>query len=76
MMSEIKLKPCPFCGAKMEEQRTNFEKIKNMTVEEMVEFISCEGACNYCIYANDDNCKGLKCRQGITAWLNQEADYD
>lgn len=47
-----------------------FERIKNMTVDEMVEFIKCEGACNYCIYADDD-CKGLKCKEGIKAWLNQ-----
>lgn len=53
---------------------TNREKIKNMTVEEMVEFINCVGACNYCIYADDDDCKGAKCKEGITAWLNQEAE--
>ena len=51
---------------------TNYEKIKNMTVAEMVMFIDFEGTCNYCVYANDDNCKGLKCREGVKAWLNQE----
>lgn len=55
---------------------TNYEKIKNMTFEEMVGLIRCEGVCNYCIYADDDNCKGLKCQEGVTAWLNQEADND
>lgn len=53
---------------------TNYEKIKNMTVAEMVMFIDCEGTCNYCIYADDDNCKGLKCREGVKAWLNQEVE--
>lgn len=52
---------------------TNYEKIKNMTVAEMVMFIDCEGTCNYCVYANDD-CKGLKCREGVKAWLNQEVE--
>ena len=66
---------CPNCGAKMEEEKmTNYEKIKNLTLEEMIEFVHCEGACNYCIYADDDDCKGLKCREGIREWLNQEAE--
>lgn len=53
---------------------TNYEKIKNMTVAEMVMFIDFEDTCNYCVYANDDNCKGLKCREGVKAWLNQEVE--
>ena len=66
---------CPNCGAKMEEQRTNFEKIKNnMTVEKMVELFDREGACGCCIYADDDDCEGLECREGIKAWLKQEAE--
>lgn len=66
---------CPNCGAKMREQRTNFEKIKNnMTVEKMVELFDREGACGCCIYADDDDCEGLECREGIKAWLEQEAE--
>ena len=51
---------------------TNFEKIKSLTVKEMVNFI-CEGACNYCIYADGD-CRGFKCREGVREWLEQEAE--
>lgn len=52
---------------------TNFEKIKNMTVEEMVEFIIYEHSCDCCNCADDDDCKGLKCREGVREWLKQEA---
>lgn len=31
---------------------TNYEKIKNMTVAEMVMFIDFEGTCNYCVWLN------------------------
>lgn len=54
---------------------TQLERIKNMTLDEMMKFIRDEeGACGHCIYADDDNCQGSKCRQGITAWLNQEVE--
>ena len=47
---------------------TNFEKIKNMSVEELARIIN---SCEYCAY---DNCGWLPCEQGITKYLNQEVD--
>ena len=56
---------------------TNFEKIKNMTVEEMVEFIILKDDCECCKYADDDDaCDEFECRDGIKAWLEQEAEND
>lgn len=54
---------------------TEFERIKNMSVDESVKFIlNEEGACGRCIYADDDNCRGIKCKEGIKAWLEQEVE--
>lgn len=57
---------------------TNFERIKNMTAEEMMEFIIYERSCDCdcCIYVYNDNCTMPKCKEGIKAWLEQEADND
>lgn len=51
---------------------TNYEKIKNMTVEEMEQFIEHTMPCGCCIYVDDEHCECLKCKEGITAWLKQE----
>ena len=53
---------------------TNYEKIKQMTVEEMADFIILKDDCECCHYADDDACDKFECRDGIKAWLEQEAD--
>ena len=60
----------------------NYEKIKNMSIEKMVNFIreltNDEYTCSYCI---DDDCEGNfldrdynRCNKGIKLWLQSESD--
>ncbi len=47
---------------------TNFEKIKQMTVEEMVEYFSNV----FCLLLSE--CKYKDCSECIKNWLNKEAE--
>ena len=61
----------------------NYEKIKNMTLDEMAEWL-CANTCNYCIYhnSNDKNnklplyrCLSTKyCKYGVKQWLQAESE--
>lgn len=59
---------------------TNFEKIKQMSVEEMFEFLkqySSKLLCDFCIYAGKyQGCydKGKGCEYGKRKWLESEAE--
>lgn len=53
---------------------TNYDKIKNMTIDEMAEFIT-RSICLSCIYIKENrNCKGKKCISGIKQWLKKESE--
>lgn len=48
---------------------TNFERIKNMTVDELANLLSCR----CCIgHENKDKCLSNRCEDGIKEWLNQK----
>lgn len=54
---------------------TNYEKIKNMSVEEMAEFILnqqhhvlCNDVCSYGLH----KCEGYSCNEGVKQWLESE----
>ena len=49
---------------------TNYEKMKNMTIEEMVRYIA-GSACPYCIY---DGKRCEDCNDGVRQWLEQESE--
>ena len=52
---------------------TNYEKIKNMSVEEMAEFF--KGECNFC--ALHGKCRDFNsCHEGHKQWLESEAEND
>jgi hypothetical protein len=57
---------------------TNFDVIKQMTVEELGKFLN-HIDCANCAYYNDSDestevCNGHnQCKEGITAWLGQES---
>lgn len=58
----------------MSEKITNFEKIKNMDIEEMAKFLKFETDCIYCSY-NKVSCDNIiDCIQGIKQWLQLEAE--
>ena len=53
---------------------TNFEKIKNMTAEEMAEWLQDDiNGCLCCIYGRGFTCPNT-CIYGISKWLESEAE--
>ncbi len=55
---------------------TNYEKIKNMSVEEMAEKIDKKNSCDACPIKHTDYCSAMdyfsKCYDCIVEWLNKE----
>lgn len=49
---------------------TNFEKIKNMSVEELADYISVMLDCRCC----PANCLNAECIVAIEQWLNSEVE--
>jgi hypothetical protein len=49
---------------------TNYERIKNMTIHEIVDLISHNYKCRKCAYYN--RCCNEECEQGIKEWLESE----
>ena len=52
-------------------KQTNFERIRNMSIEEFVEFINKNYKCRKCAYYN--KCCDSNCESGIKLWLESEA---
>lgn len=52
---------------------TNFERIRNMTTEEMATLLE-SAACQCCAYCHLVPCSFKSCKDGIKKWLEQEAD--
>ena len=52
----------------------NYKKIKQMTVDEMAEFLSNRAACGFCIYEFDECNEAIGCVEGIKQWLLQEVE--
>lgn len=53
----------------------NYEKFRGMSVEELAEWINHKCTCDMCAFYGA-NCAAdfTKCQEGITGWLNEEAD--
>ena len=51
---------------------TNYDRIRNMSVEEMVKFLS-GGCASFCTECGSVDC-GVLCEEGISKWLKQEAE--
>ena len=56
----------------------NYERIKNLTAEEFATWVLSCSRCKICAYYHDNvNCNhhnNCKCREGITAYLEQEIE--
>ena len=53
---------------------TNLDRIKSMTVDEIVELLY-RGPCTFCVdYDSPPPCNFKDCRDGIKKWLEQEAE--
>ena len=57
---------------------TNFERIKNMTVEEVVDFLNENCGCGVCAFYNgEDECHEERtCREGMELWLEGECELE
>lgn len=55
---------------------TNYEKIKNMSIDEMADFIDNDNCCACCIYAYKGCSLSKDCRNGIRQWLESEAEQE
>ena len=51
----------------------NFEKIKQMNIYELAEFITIENYCLYCRY-DMNNCENKDCIEGVKQWLQSESE--
>ena len=66
---------CIMCGHKAEKKQTNYDRIRNMSIDELAGFISGETPCNCCILTEVQHCS-LPCAVGIKQWLESEADTE
>ena len=54
----------------------NIDKIKNMTVDEMAEYISKSSNCGKCTFSDLDFACHCECSKGIKQWLLSEVEDD
>ena len=52
---------------------TNYEMIKQLSMEEMAAFLYFTDTCPFCIY-DGIPCNELSCKNGIKRWLESEAE--
>ena len=52
----------------------NYEKIKNMTVDEIAEWLSNRAGCCFCIYEFTECNEAIGCVDGIKQWLLSEVE--
>jgi hypothetical protein len=54
---------------------TNYERIKNMSVEEMAEFLEENNdICCFCVLKDNDVCNDEDCKYFIKQWLGTEVE--
>jgi hypothetical protein len=52
----------------------NYDKIKNMTVDEMAEYISKSSNCGKCAFLELNFACHCECSKGIKQWLEEECE--
>lgn len=60
------------CGAFV--PLTQYERIKQMSVEEMAEKLAENTACGFCKLLTDATCDNTPCRQGIIQYFESEVE--
>ena len=56
---------------------TNYEKIKNMNIEEMFDFFKDKDRCEFCAFVNHCGCsweRDTGCENGLYKYLRQESE--
>lgn len=59
---------------KCDNKQTNADRIRNMSDEELTEWINTKNTCEQCIYETDHLCMKETCTNGILKWLQSEAE--
>lgn len=54
--------------------RTNYDRIKSMSVEEMAEYLSDHWSCIDCAFEKDCDDNYISCHKNIKQWLEQEVN--
>lgn len=62
--------PCCRCDSR----KTNADRIRNMSDEELAEWISTKDTCGQCAYELECVCMKVPCTNGILKWLQSEAE--
>ena len=60
------------CGC--DSKQTNADRIRNMSDEELAEWISTKDVCGQCAYELECVCMKVPCTNGILKWLQSEAE--
>ena len=62
--------PCCRCDSR----QTNADRIRNMSDEELAEWINTKNMCEQCVYTPGGLCMKKPCINGILKWLQSEAE--
>lgn len=62
--------PCCRCDSR----KTHADRIRNMSDEELAEWINTKDACGQCAYELESLCMEEPCTNGILKWLQSEAE--
>lgn len=56
------------------DRRTNADRIRNMSDEELADWINAQNICEQCAYEPENVCMEEPCTNGILQWLRAEAE--
>lgn len=62
--------PCCRC----DNRKTNADRIRNMSDEELAEWLNSKNICEQCTYEPESLCMKEPCTNGILKWLQSEAE--
>ena len=66
---------CIVCGMEKPKKQTNYDRIRNMSVEELAKFMMDIDYVGECPLPKE-RCKGRTCIECIKQWLESEVDYE
>lgn len=58
----------------VKKRQTNADRIRNMSDEELAEWINTKNTCDQCSYEPDRLCMKETCANGVLQWLQSEAE--
>lgn len=58
----------------MSDRQTNADRIRNMSDEELAEWINTKDMCEHCAYESEGLCTKESCASNILRWLQSEVE--